>query len=445
MRSLIKKRYLSDTMRFTLPVILENVFTTGIGLVFSSILGGISASSLAAAGTGNQILTFVTALFQMVITGASILVALNAGGNHVRKTSEIVEQAAFLVPIMSVTASVLLLIVSSPMIRLLMPGAGDAFFREGRDYYRILLISLPALILTNTFSGILRAAGESQTALFCTILTNIVQIASAFLFVSVCKLGIVGAGLSYVVCRYVSAGALFYAVLRHHRRFLVRFHNMLRPNPPVIREIMRVGLPCVMDSAAVQGGYMLINSLLIGLGEEISSVYNVIFTLITFSAIAQAIVNISATTIVGQKVGGGRLSEARKSYIAISAVGILSSVVLALFLMSAPEFFVGLFTKNDVILEKAADLIWLTVLFGIPAVAVNAAEPAARVGGMGKGVMISCIACVWLLRVPLTWFFCYRLDMGVTGVYLANTVACYARTAVAIFLIYRKSWGTKTV
>ena len=65
--------------RFAFPVILENIFTVVIGLVFSAILGKISVSSLAAAGTGNQVISCVTAFFAIVSTGASILTALNTG------------------------------------------------------------------------------------------------------------------------------------------------------------------------------------------------------------------------------------------------------------------------------------------------------------------------------------------------------------------------------
>lgn len=34
------KAFKSDAMRFTLPVIAENIFTTGVGLIYSAIVGG---------------------------------------------------------------------------------------------------------------------------------------------------------------------------------------------------------------------------------------------------------------------------------------------------------------------------------------------------------------------------------------------------------------------
>lgn len=436
---------LPPAFRFTVPVIAENIFTSLIGLVFSSVLGGISASSLAAAGTGNQIISCVSALFSAVTTGTSVLVALNTGKQKPAETAKVVEQSILLVPVVSVTLSVLLYIASSPLIRVLMPGADAEFFKEGLDYYRMLLLSLPGLMATNTFSSILRSSGDSRSALICTLFSNIVQILSAVLFIRVLGLGIAGAGLAYVVCRYAGGAALLFAVRRHHRHFMISLRNALIPDKNVIREIIRVGLPSVGDGIAVHSGYLLINSLLIDLGKDISSVYNVIAALIGFTGISQAIVSISITTISGQKIGAGKLREARKSHMLIMSLGIAFSAFLSFALMLWPTFFAGLFTKDAIIRQESAKVIWLSLLFVIPAVGVNASEPAARVGGMGKGVMLSASLCVWLIRVPLTWLFCYPLNMGVIGVYLANTIACYARMFIAIFMVRTKKWGLKTV
>ncbi|MBQ1258397.1 MAG: polysaccharide biosynthesis C-terminal domain-containing protein, partial [Clostridia bacterium] len=314
MKKLFRLNDLSSSFRFTVPVIAENLFTSLIGLVFSSILGGISASSLAAAGIGNQILSFVSALFSIATTGTSVLVALNTGKGKPAQTSRVVEQSILLVPVISVSIAFFMYLVSSPVIRVLMPGADEEFYREGLDYFRMLLLSLPGLMATNTFSSILRSSGDSRSALICTVFSNAVQILSAILFISVLDLGIAGAGLAYVTCRYASSAALLWAVKRHDRHFMIRIRNALSPDKTIIREIIRIGLPSVVDGIAVQGGYVLINSLLVNLGKDVAGIYNVIAALIGFTGISQAIVSTSVTTIAGHKIGAGQLSQARKSY-----------------------------------------------------------------------------------------------------------------------------------
>jgi len=433
------------TLGFVLPVILENIFTTCIGLVASAIFGGISKSSLAAYGTGNQIVTCLMTLFNVVATGASIRVALLTGKGDREHTSATVTQAVLLVPLVGISAALILFSVSVPTIRILMPNAEAAFLKEGLDYYRMLLLSLPGLAVANSFSSMLRSAGDTKTPLAGVMVTNLVQVLCAYIFVSRLEMGLIGAGISYVVGRYAGACVLIPAVFMHDKSFRVNRKRIFSFNRQIISEIVKIGVPAAIDGFGIQAGYLLINTMMVGLGELEASVYTVIFTLTNFTAIAQMIVNVSCNALVGHRVGAGQVREGRRTYMRIMLWGLVSVVILSAVVMIKPSFFAGIFAKDEAVLESSAKLIWLSFLFGIPAVGVNASEPTVRVGGMGKEVMMSAISCVWLIRVPLTYLMCYPLDMGVTGVYLANSITCYARCALAIYMIYSKKWGVKAV
>ena len=290
------KAFKSDAMRFTLPVIAENIFTTGVGLIYSAIVGGISASSLAAMGTGNQAINLVVALFAVITTGGVVLTAQLTGRSDIPRASRVVEHTLLLAPASALVITVVLLAVSAPLMRLLMPGAQADFVKESTDYFRMLLLSLPGLITMNALTGLLRASGESRIALLNSILINVVQIAAAYLFINRMGMKIMGAGCAYVACRYAGAIAMVIAVFGHHRGFRVEPSRIFRPSMPVVREILRVGLPTSVDSFSVQAGYLLNNSLLIGLGVRAASTYNVIATIVTFTGICQGIGNTSAAT-----------------------------------------------------------------------------------------------------------------------------------------------------
>ena len=242
------KAFKSDAMRFTLPVIAENIFTTGVGLIYSAIVGGISASSLAAMGTGNQAINLVVALFAVITTGGVVLTAQLTGRSDIPRASRVVEHTLLLAPASALVITVVLLAVSAPLMRLLMPGAQADFVKESTDYFRMLLLSLPGLITMNALTGLLRASGESRIALLNSILINVVQIAAAYLFINRMGMKIMGAGCAYVACRYAGAIAMVIAVFGHHRGFRVEPPRIFRPSMPVVREILRVGLPTSVDS-----------------------------------------------------------------------------------------------------------------------------------------------------------------------------------------------------
>ncbi len=431
----------SETLRFTLPVIAENIFTTGVGLIYSAIVGGISASSLAAMGTGNQAMNLVVSLFAVITTGCVVLTAQLTGRGDIPRASRVVEHTLLLAPASALVVTVVLLAASAPLMRLLMPGAQADFLKEGTDYFRMLLLSLPGLITMNALTGLLRASGESRLALFNSILINVVQIAAAYIFINKMDMKIMGAGCAYVVCRYAGTIAMVLAVFGHHRGFKVERARIFRPSMPVVREILRVGLPTSVDSFSVQAGYLLNNSLLIGLGVRAASTYNVMSTIVTFTGVCQGIGSASATTLVGQRVGAGDLPGARRRVNAILLYTFAATTVLCLVACLFPRFFAGLFSSDPDVISDSARILWLILPFCYFAVAVNVTEPSTRAGGDTKYVMLTCSACVWLIRLPLTWLFCYPLKLGVAGVWLANLISLVARTILNLTRIYGRKWG----
>ena len=276
-----------------------------------------------------------------------------------------------------------------------------------------------------------------------SILINVVQIAAAYLFINRMGMKIMGAGCAYVACRYAGAIAMVIAVFGHHRGFRVEPPRIFRPSMPVVREILRVGLPTSVDSFSVQAGYLLNNSLLIGLGVRAASTYNVIATIVTFTGICQGIGNTSAATLVGQKVGAGDLPGARRRMNAILLYTFIATTVLCLVACLFPRFFAGLFSSDPDVISDSVRIMWLILPFCYVAVSVNVTEPATRAGGDTKYVMLTCTGCVWLIRLPLTWLFCYPLKMGVAGVWLANMVSLVARTVFCLTRVYGRKWGQK--
>ena len=105
----------SPTLRFTAPVIAENMATTSINMVVSSIIGGISASALAGVGLVNSFLNVITAAAAFLTTGAAVLVARIAGEGDERETSRAVGQAFLLAVLFGVAIMAICEILSAPI------------------------------------------------------------------------------------------------------------------------------------------------------------------------------------------------------------------------------------------------------------------------------------------------------------------------------------------
>ena len=410
----------SLSFRFTLPVVAENVLTIFIGLLFSRIISTISASALAAIGMSNTVMAVVSALFSVVTTGAAVLVSRQIGAQDGLGAAETIEQSLFLALVSSLALTALCMLTAQPMLRLLMPTAEDQLFDEAVRYYQMLLLSLPFLTVHSVLSTVARSMGDSRNPMLVALLMNLCQLAFAYLLISVLHLEETGAGLAYVFCRLLGAGLMLAVLLR----------NLLHPHLRTIVRILHIGVPVSIESIFVQVGYMLGNSMAIALGTFESGVYQILNTLNTFITLPQGICSTVALAAVGHLLGAERVRDAKHSGRIVWAAGIGCTLLLGTIAMLFGTPLSGLYSSDLAAISESAGLLWLLVVMDIAGVSINSIDPQLRAGGDVKYVMCVTLFAVWGIRLPLTWLFCFKIHLGVPGIFLANAISLYFRAVM---------------
>lgn len=432
-------------VRFIVPVTLENVVTVLVGIVFSTLMGRISASALAATNTANLVVSLYVSMFSLLTTGSAVLTARLIGARETREASRTVEQSILMTIALS-CAFALLSIAGAPLImRLSMPSAGGQLYAESVRYFRVLSFSLPGLILWNVLMSVLRASGNSRAPLFTAAVVNISQIAFAYLFIAVFPMGVMGAALSFVLCRVVGGVMAFVLVLRSRQSFFVRLKHLVRPHMPTIRRIVRIGLPTSFEQTFIQIGYVVANMLVVGLGTAQATVYNVANSLNSFANIPLSIASALSTTFVGQMIGAGKYKEAKRfgiwNLVAFMPLVLAMYFAVALFSPSLSAFF----TDDAAVIAGSTSALWVLVWYAAPVMSVNVVDPCLRAGGDVNWVMIQTFVGVWLVRLPLTWLFGYVFHMGINGINAANIISLSVRALIGLARFSRDKWLYKRV
>ena len=433
------------SLRFTLPVIIENTATIFIGLVLSRIFSGISASAMAAIGMSNTVVTVVSSFFSIVSGSTAVIVSRHIGAGEGKEAGEIVGQSITLSTLLSLGIAALTIMFSTPLFRLLIPNAEDTLFNEAVGYFRIMMLSLPGLVLISVLSPIFRAMGSSHVSFTATIITSVSQLLFSWIFIQGFHLNEIGAGLGAVCCRILGTACLLFALFRDHRFFTIHVKDMLRLHKDTCTRIFRLGIPISMESIFVQFGYMLANSMAISLGTFQSGVYQIINTLNSFGGMAQAICTAIATAVVGNLLGAGKPDRARTLGRYIWAAGIGTTALLCGILILAGEPLSALYSSDPATIKASADLLWILLVIDIAGVSINSIDPQLRAGGDVNFVMIITVSAVWLIRLPLTWLFCFKLDMGVLGIYVANAISLYVRAILGFIRHCGKKWYVKKI
>lgn len=434
-----------SVVRFLIPVAFESIGSVLLSMVFSSLIGNISKSALSAISTANIVVNFYSAAFSLLSVGAAVLTARMVGARENAEASRTIEQSLLLTLIFSLTLTLLSLALARPVMKLVMPNAEAQLLGEAVSYFRVNSLSLPFLFLYTMLITVLRASGNSRAPFFITMTQSVVQVIVAYIFIKLVPLEVIGAGLSMVVARTVGAVLALVVVLRTHSVFFIQPKNIFRPNISIIKRLIRLGVPASIESCFVQFGYLLANSLTMGLGTDQAAVYSIANTLQSFANTPQSICSVLCTSFVGQYLGARDNKSAKRfGYMAL-AVGIPVTLVLYLISCLLSPWLATFYTADAAIASAAVICMWLLMLYSPPALSINTIDPSLRAGGDVKFVLVETVVGVWLVRLPLSWLLAYHFELGVYGIYIANIISLYVRAGCGLFRYVSGKWMYKRV
>ena len=146
-------------LRFSLPLMLTGILQLAYNMADSIIVGRYAGhASLAAVGSTTSIIFLIITLFNGVSVGANYMAARDFGARDSEGLSRTVHCAALLSIILGLLACVCGLLLSPPLLH--WADAPEDVLHLSVLYLRIYFLGVPALVVYNFGSALLRAVGN---------------------------------------------------------------------------------------------------------------------------------------------------------------------------------------------------------------------------------------------------------------------------------------------
>ncbi|STC78922.1 MATE efflux family protein [Clostridium botulinum] len=203
-KDLTKGSPLKVILKFSLPMIVGNIFQQLYNVVDSIIVGKfIGTKALAAVGSSFAIMVFITSILLGLCMGTSIVFSQFFGGKKINKLKASISTSFIFIGITSIVISGLSLIFVDEII--LFMKIPKELFVDTRAYLNIIFSGIFFAFLYNWAAGLLRALGNSKIPLYFLILAAIINIVLDLVFVITFNMGVSGAALATVIAQVVSA------------------------------------------------------------------------------------------------------------------------------------------------------------------------------------------------------------------------------------------------
>ena len=247
-------------------------------------------------------------------------------------------------------------------------------------------------------AGILRAVGDSKRPLYYLIYSMILHLAVNLLLVGALKLGVVGAGVTYLISQTFSAALVWITLARSNTSYQL-FFRQIRFHWDVLKRIIKIGLPAGLQTTVIaisnitmQSQINRFGSLAVAGCAAASKVNNFVYTPITAFGLA-------ITNFVGQNVGAGKFERVKKSVgiCLLLTIGVSGAMGLSLWALGRPV--IGLFNSNPLVIEHGYQMVCIVATLYWCHSFTEILSGAVKGAGSATVAMISSLICMCLLRI----------------------------------------------
>lgn len=246
-----------------------------------------------------------------MMTGANALVA-RLCGERKRRDANVAVMQAMIIGVSLSTVSAVLMFFGVDWILSLMNMTPETH-AMAKMYLRILCVAMPFIGIMTAGNQSMRGAGDTRVPFISLALVNVVNtIVSSVLVYQ--GYGIAGIATGTALGWITGAAVVFYFLVAAKSKSKLMFRpKRFHVNWPMIRRLVRVGLPTLGESAGVWGIHITMFGMIALLGGAAKGSHMLVVRLEGLSYMPGWAFALPATTLAGQYIGLGDKVRARQA------------------------------------------------------------------------------------------------------------------------------------
>ena len=410
-------------LSFAMPLFLSGLLQTVYNMVDMMVVGRfVGAGGLAAVSIGGDLLMMMTFIAMGFSNAGQINISRYVGEERRDQVGRTVATLFVMLMGAAVVMTVLCLGLHTYIMRWLNTPAES--WDQARDYIVTCACGLVFIYGYNLVSAILRGMGDSRHPFLFIAIASVINIILDFVFVAGLGMGAFGAALGTVIGQ--AASFLFALRLLYKNREEIHFDFKLRHfrvYREVIGSLLSLGIPMVIQAAAITFSMLFVNRYVNSYGVEAVAVTGVARKLESVINIVSQAVSSAGGAMIAQALGRKKIERVPKVVFTAFLIALCPAVLMAILTIFHPEWLFGLFTSDQAVLSLAMTYIPVALIQYTGA----ALRPAnfALINGSGNSGLNLAVAILdgILARIGFALLLGITFGWGIRGFWYGNAFA----------------------
>lgn len=390
---------LKKMLLFSLPLmasgLLQLLFNAADIIVVGRFAGD---NSMGAVGSTSSLINLFTNVFVGLSVGVNILVARTRGAGSDSELHDAVHTSMLLSVICGAVLAVAGFVFAPQMLVLM--NATEAQLPLAVIYLRIYFLGMPASMVYNFGSAILRAVGDTKRPLYFLTAAGVINVGLNLLFVILLKMDVAGVALATVLSQCISAGLIVICLIKDDTAIRL-YPKQLKIKKRVLISVIRVGLPAGFQGMIFSLSNVVIQSSVNLFGDTVVSGNSSASSIEGFVYMAMNTFHQAAVSFTGQNMGAGKYRRIPKilfsSLLCVTVTGVVTG--WAAYLLG--HNLLGIYSKTPEVIE--AGMNRLSVIATTYALCGMMDVMVGILRGMGYSIMPMIVSLLGACGLRILW------------------------------------------
>jgi putative MATE family efflux protein len=425
---------------FTMPLVLSALLQIFYNAADMIVIGNFSVKtgSVAAIGATGSITNLIIGLFIGLSTGVNVVSAKYFGQKNNKGLSYVTHTSIAISLVGGVVLGIIGVVFARPLLAMINVDA--AIMDQAVLYMQIIFAGLPAQLVYNFGSALLRSIGETKRPMYYLMVSGVVNVILNVFFVIACKMDVEGVAIATVVSQILSAALVMICLSRVEgdSRFVLKKLGIKKRE---LFSIVRYGLPAGIQQSLFTFSHVILQSEINSYGEGATAGNAAANNLENFVYMALAQFSVAALTFVSQNLGAGNYPRVKKVVrTCLTIVGTLGFGLGALSVLFRTPL-LKIYLPNDPVgLEYGRIRFTMVALTDYFLIMHDIYVGALRAMGYSVTCMIISVAVICGARILWLYTF-YAMAPSITMLYVAyplSWILAFLAVWVAYMIVAKK-------
>ena len=419
-------------MKYAGPAIIAMTASSLYNMIDSIFIGhGVGPLAIAGLAVTFPLMNLSAAFGTLVGVGASTILSVLLGQKNYDVANKVLGNVVTLNIIIGLVFMSVALTFLDPILYFF--GASEKTIVYAREYMQVILLGN---VITHLYLGLnnqLRASGNPRMAMNLTIMTVILNVIFAPLFIFVFEMGIRGAALATVIAQFVALVVILRYFSNQGRLLHFQKRN-LRLDRRIAKDSLSIGLaPFLMNSAACLVTLFINQQLKSYSGDLAIGAYGIVNRISFLFIMINMGLNQGMQPIAGYNYGARKYSRVKEVY--KKTVKYATLVAMAGFVVSIafPHAAVSVFTSDAELIELAAKgLVLINLMLPLVGFQMVTSNLFQCLGMINKSIILS-MSRQLLFLLPLLYIMPMFLDAK--GIWLSFPISDFLASMVTFIML----------